>query len=94
MKKLYWSGVAGALALAGCMSQVDREAVSFPDMPNMPVYRRADSQQLSPDQAMDALQTAVTACRKQTSGGAASPPEVGSAAFDSCMQGRGYRRVR
>ena len=90
--RLRWIG-AGMLVLAGCVSQVDREAISFPDMPDMPIYHRADSQQLSPDQAAEALQTAEAACRTQPASGAAASP-VGSSAFDSCMAGQGYRRVR
>jgi hypothetical protein len=49
---------------------------------------------LSQDQAIDALQTAESACQTQTAGGVASSPVVGSPAFDSCMQAQGYRRVR
>jgi hypothetical protein len=94
MKKLYRIGIAGALALTGCLSKVDREAISFPDMPSMPVYHRADGQQLPPDQAIDALQTAESTCRTPASSDATSSLAVGSPTFDSCMQGQGYRRVR
>ena len=94
MEKSSWIGIVGVFALVGCMAQVDREAVSFPDMPNMPVYHRADGRQFYGDQAIDALQTAESACRTQTAGGAAESPAVGSPAFDSCIRGQGYRRVR
>jgi len=90
--KLRWMSAA-MLLLAGCLSKVDREAISFPDMPDMPLYRAIDSRQLSPDQATDALLTAERACRSETSGGATSAP-VGSSAFDACMTQQGYRRVR
>jgi hypothetical protein len=93
VRKFSWLGVAGMLALAGCISRVDREALSFPAMPNMPVYRRADSRPLSADQAIDALQAAQGLCRKQISGDTASSAAVGSPAFDSCMERQGYRRV-
>jgi hypothetical protein len=43
MKKWRWIGVAGALPLVGRMTQVDREALSFPDLPNMLIYRPANS---------------------------------------------------
>jgi hypothetical protein len=89
-----WIGVAGMFALAGCMTEVDREAVSFPDMPNMPIYQRADSRQLPPDQVIDALQVAVSNCRTQIANSVGSSPTVGSPVFDSCMRGQGYRRTR
>jgi hypothetical protein len=94
MRKSYSIGLVGVLALAGCMTQVDREAVSFPDMPNMPVYQRADGPQSYGDQARDALQTAESTCRTQRAGGEAVSSAVGSPAFDACMRGQGYRRMR
>lgn len=95
MKRSSWIGIVSLFALAGCLSRVDREAISFPDMPNMPVYHRADGQQLSQDQTIDALQAAEDACRTQVSGGgAASSAAIGSPSFDSCMQDQGYSRVR
>jgi hypothetical protein len=94
MKKTHSIGIVCVLALAGCMTQVDREAVSFPDMPNMPVYHRVDGRQFYGDQALDALQTAESTCRARISGDAAVSTAVGSRAFDSCMLGQGYRRVR
>src|SRR5271165_5565157 len=94
LRKSCLISLVGVLVLAGCMTQVDREAISFPDMPGMPVYRRADGRESYSDQAIDALQTAESTCRMRTSGGAAGSPAIGSQAFDSCMQGQGYRRVR
>ena len=89
--KLRWMS-ASMLLLAGCLSKVDREAISFPDMPDMPIYRATDNRQLSPDQATDALLTAERACSGASSGAVSSP--VGSSAFDSCMTEQGYQRVR
>jgi hypothetical protein len=94
MKKLSSIGLVGLLALSGCLSRVDREAMSFPDMPSMPVYHRADSQPMTSDQAIDALQTAELSCRAPSDAGTTASPAVGSPAFDRCMQSRGYRRVR
>ena len=94
MKIPYWIGTVGLFALAGCLTKVDREAISFPDMPNMPVYHRADGQQLSQDQTIEALQAAEDACRTQVSSGAASSSAIGSPPFDSCMRDQGYSRVR
>src|SRR5215469_12458010 len=71
MRRLHWISAAGVLALVGCMTQVDREAVSFPVMPNAPTYHRVDGRQLPPNQAIEALRTAASACQTQTSGGAA-----------------------
>ena len=86
-----WIVLGSALALAGCLSQTDREAISFPALPGQAVYHRADGRQLPPDQAIDALQTAEAACRNQSGNGAA-PSIVGTPAFDACMQSQGYRR--
>jgi hypothetical protein len=94
MKKLTPIGVAILLALSGCVSEVDREAMSFPDMPSMPIYHRADGRSLSSDQAIDALQTAEITCRTPPGGSTAASPVVGSPAFDRCMQAQGYRRVQ
>jgi len=92
MMKLRWIS-AGMLLLTGCLSQVDREAISFPDMPAMPIYHRTDNRQLSPDEASEALLAAQRACRTQPADGA-DPSPVGSPAFDSCMAEQGYQRVR
>lgn len=94
MKAWFWIGMASTLALSGCLSQVDREAMSFPYMPGMPVYQRADNQQLPPEQAIDALQTAENACATKNADGSAASPPVGSPPFDACMAQQGYRRVR
>jgi hypothetical protein len=81
--------ISCTLALAGCLSQVDREAISFPAMPGQARYQRADGQLLAGDAAIDALQTAESVCRGQSAG-----PVVGTPAFDQCMQAQGYRRVQ
>ena len=95
MKISHGIGIVSLFALTGCLTEVDREAISFPDMPNMPVYHRADGQQLSQDQTIDALQAAEDTCRMQVSGGgAASSTAIGSPPFDSCMRDQGYSRVR
>jgi hypothetical protein len=94
MKKLCPIGLVALLALSGCVSRVDREAMSFPDMPSMPVYHPTDGRSLSSDQAIDALQTAELTCRTPSGTGTAASPVVGSPAFDRCMQAQGYRRVR
>jgi hypothetical protein len=78
--------------LVGCISQVDREAMSFPNMPSQAAYRRADGVQLAPEQAIDALQAAQSACRNPAQNGGA-PVVVGSLAFDRCMQTQGYQRT-
>lgn len=78
-------------ALGGCLSQTTREAIAFPAMPGQAVYQRIDGKQLTPDAAIDALQTAEDACRNQNGNGA-TPSIVGSPAFDNCMQTQGYRR--
>lgn len=93
MKKTSWIGIVSVFALVGCMTKVDREAMSFPDMPNMPVYHRADGRQFNGDQGLNALENAETNCRAQISSNAVSPA-VGSPDFDSCMRGQGYMRVR
>jgi hypothetical protein len=94
MKASLWIGIAGALALSGCMTPVDREAIAFPDMPKMPIYQRADGRPSSSDEAMSALQTAEMTCHDQGTGSTDTGSAVGSPAFDSCMQGRGYHRVQ
>jgi len=94
MKKSFWVGIVGVFALVGCVTKVDREAISFPDMPNMPVYHRVDGRQFYGDQAFDELETAERTCRTQISGNAALSPAVGNPAFDSCMRDQGYERVR
>ena len=86
--------IIAALALAGCVSQVDREALSFPDMPKMPVYARNDTKPISSDEAMSALQVATRTCRTQGAGGMESPRAVGTPDFDACMRTQGYRRTR
>ncbi len=86
--------IVAALALAGCMTQVDREALSFPDMPKMPVYVRVDARPLSSDEAMSALRVATRTCQTQAAGGMDSPRAVGTPDFDACMQTQGYRRTR
>ena len=90
---LRWLTVGCALALTGCLSQVDREAISFPAMPGQARYQRIDGQLMSGDAAIDALQTAETTCR----GPSVRPSDasvVGSPAFDRCMQVQGYRRIQ
>jgi len=47
---------------------------------------------LSPDDAIDALQTAESTCRNRNGDGA-TPSIVGTPAFDACMQSQGYRRA-
>lgn len=81
-----------ASPLGGCLSQTTREAIAFPAMPGQARYVRADSAQLSPDAAIDALQTAESTCRNQ-SGNGATPSVVGTPVFDSCMQTQGYVRA-
>ncbi|HEY3916364.1 MAG TPA: hypothetical protein VGL83_01160 [Stellaceae bacterium] len=88
-----WLACGCVLALSGCLSQTDREAIAFPAMPGQAVYQRADGRQLSPDAAIDALQTAEGTCRDQNGHGAMAL-NVGSPEFDSCMQGQGYRRTQ
>lgn len=80
---------AAALALTGCLSQTDREAIAFPAMPSQARYLRADNQPIS----VDALTDAEATCRNQGGNGAA-PSIIGTPAFDACMQGQGYRRVQ
>jgi hypothetical protein len=81
-----------AFTLSGCLSQTTREAIAFPAMPGQAVYQRIDGRQLSPDAAIDALQTAEGTCRNQNGNGA-TPSIVGTPAFDNCMQTQGYRRA-
>ncbi len=91
---LRWIALGGAaLALTGCLSQTDREAIAFPAMPGQARYLPANGQPLSSDAAIDALQTAETTCRNQHGNGA-TPSIVGTPAFDACMQIQGYRRVQ
>jgi hypothetical protein len=92
LSPLRWIVLGGALALTGCLSQTDREAIAFPAMPGQARYLRMDGRQLPPDAAIDALQTAEATCRNQNGNGA-TPSIVGTPAFDSCMQGQGYRRA-
>jgi hypothetical protein len=87
-----WIVLAGVLVLGGCLSKVDREAISFPAMPSQAVYHRVDGKQLGPDDAIDALQNAESTCRTQNSNGSA-PSIVGTPAFDACMQTQGYQRA-
>jgi hypothetical protein len=82
-----------ALALTGCLSQTDREAIAFPAMPGQARYIRTDGQPLSSDAAIDALTTAEATCRKQNGNGS-TPSVVGTPAFDTCMQNQGYRRAQ
>lgn len=82
---------AAALALTGCLSQTDREAIAFPAMPGQARYLPADGRPLSSDAAIEALQTAEATCRGQNG---AAPSTVGTPAFDACMQTQGYRRVQ
>jgi hypothetical protein len=92
--RLHWTVLsAAALALTGCLSQTDREAIAFPAMPGQARYLPADGRQLSSDAMIDALQTAEGSCRNQNGNGAA-PSVVGTPAFDTCMQSQGYRRVQ
>lgn len=87
--------LAALLALCGCVSKVEREALSFPYMPREPVYQRLDGKPLSPDQTIDALESAENTClTKIAHGNAVAPPAVGSPIFDACMRGQGYRRVQ
>lgn len=92
MKKFHWVGLVIVLALGGCISRVEREAISFPSMPGEPVYHRIDGAQLPPDQAIDVLQHAENACLAVPASGGA--PQIGSPAFDACMKTQGYRRAR
>jgi len=80
---------AAALALGGCLSQTDKEAIAFPAMPGQARYLPANGQPFT----VDALTTAEATCRNQ-GGNGATPSIVGTPAFDSCMQGQGYRRVQ
>jgi hypothetical protein len=87
-----WLTLGSALALGGCLSPVTREAISFPAMPSQAVYHRIDGKQLSPDDAIDALQSAESTCRNQNGNGS-TPSIVGTPAFDNCMQTQGYQRA-
>jgi hypothetical protein len=88
--RLRWIALGtAALALTGCLSQTDKEAIGFPAMPGQARYLRADGQPLT----VDALTTAEATCRNQNGNGAA-PSIIGTPAFDACMQGQGYRRVQ
>jgi hypothetical protein len=88
--RLGWIALgAAAVALTGCLSQTDKEAIGFPAMPGQARYLRADGQTLT----VDALTTAEATCRNQ-SGNGATPSIIGTPAFDACMQGQGYRRVQ
>ena len=80
---------AAALTVSGCLSQTDREAIAFPAMPSQARYLRADGRPIS----VDALTAAEAACRNQNGNGA-TPSIIGTPAFDTCMQGQGYRRVQ
>lgn len=90
-----WFALILLLALAGCASRVDREAMAFPDMPGMPIYHRLDGTKLPPWQAMDALQAAENECMHHISKTGSRPTvdHVGSPPFDACMRSLGYRRV-
>ena len=87
-----WIVLGSALSLGGCLSQVDREAISFPAMPRQAVYHRIDGKQLPPDDAIDALQNAESTCRNQNGNGS-TPSVVGTPAFDACMTTQGYQRA-
>lgn len=92
--RLRWISLSGAaLALTGCLSQTDREAIAFPAMPGQARYLPANGQQMSSDAMIEALTTAEATCRNQNGNGAA-PSIVGTPAFDACMQRQGYRRVQ
>jgi hypothetical protein len=80
---------AAALALTGCLSQTDREAIAFPAMPSQARYLRADGQPIT----VDALTDAEATCRNQNGNGA-TPSIIGTPDFDRCMQSQGYRRVQ
>ena len=84
---------SAALALTGCLSQTDREAIAFPALPEQARYLPADGRQLSSEATIDALQTAEAICRNQNGNGT-TPSIVGTPAFDACMQSQGYRRVQ
>jgi hypothetical protein len=84
---------AAALALSGCLSQTDREAIAFPAMPGQARYLPAGGRPLSSEATIDALQTAEATCRNQNVTGAA-PAIIGTPAFDACMRSQGYRRVQ
>jgi hypothetical protein len=91
--RLRWIALsAAALALSGCLSQTDREAIAFPAMPGQARYLPADGRALSSEATIDALTTAEATCRNQNGNGAA-PSIVGTPAFDACMQSQGYRRA-
>ena len=83
---------AAAVALSGCLSQTDREAIAFPAMPGQARYLPADGRPLSSEATIDALQSAEATCRNQN-GTVATPSIVGTPAFDACMGSQGYRRV-
>jgi hypothetical protein len=87
-----WIVLGTALALGGCLSKVDREAISFPAMPSQAVYHRIDGKQLPPDDAIDALQNAESTCRNQNGNGSTASV-VGTPAFDTCMTTQGYQRA-
>jgi hypothetical protein len=78
-----------ALALTGCLSQTDREAIAFPAMPGQARYLPADGRPLT----VDALTTAEATCRNQNGNGT-TPSIIGTPGFDACMQSQGYRRVQ
>lgn len=93
-RRLRWIVLSAAgMALTGCLSQTDREAIAFPAMPGQARYLPADGRQMSSDAMIDALTTAEANCRNQ-SGNGATPSIVGTPAFDACMQQQGYRRVQ
>jgi hypothetical protein len=92
--RLRWIVLSAAgLALTGCLSQTDREAIAFPAMPGQARYLPADGRPLSSEATIDALQTAEATCRNQNGNGA-TPSIVGTPAFDACMQSQGYRRAQ
>lgn len=88
-----WVVLGCALTLSGCLSRVQREAISFPAMPGQAVYHRVNAAALTPEQAIDELQAAEDACRKR-GGPGDEPVVVGTPAFDRCMQSQGYIRAR
>jgi hypothetical protein len=88
--RLHWIVLgATALALTGCLSATDKEAIGFPAMPSQARYLRVDGQPIS----VDALTDTEATCRDQNGNGAA-PSIIGTPAFDTCMQSQGYRRVQ
>jgi hypothetical protein len=80
---------AAAVALSGCLSATDKEAIGFPAMPGQARYLPANGQAFT----VDGLTDAEAACRNQNGNGA-TPSIIGTPAFDHCMETQGYRRVQ